>query len=757
MSPSEEHRPNEIVHKENLAPSITLFRIYTPVVADAVKAGQFVVVRTDDYAERVPLTVADKNTEEKTITLIVQVVGTATRKMDSLREGDAFLDVVGPLGVPTDIEKKGTVVCIGGGVGVAPVYPITRAFKEAGNRIISIIGARSKEMLILEKEMRALSDEFYIATDDGSAGHHGFVTDVLKKLLADGKKIDEVVAIGPGIMMKAVADITREPGIKTIVSLNSLMVDGTGMCGGCRITVGGETKFVCVDGPEFDGHQVDFDELMQRSEMYAREEHRAMWDYECRLQKAADNLKRANKREPMPKQDPLLRIKNFDEVALGYTREQAMREASRCLQCKKALCVEGCPVDIDIPAFIAKIKEGDFMGAIHKIKEKNSLPAVCGRVCPQEEQCEEMCILGKKKDPVAIGRLERFVADYEFSQGEARAPKLPEPSGKRVAVIGAGPAGLTVAGELCKMGHGVTVFEALHAPGGVLVYGIPEFRLPKWIVQRESDYIRKLGADIKVSYIVGKAKTVDRLLEDGYDAVFIGTGAGLPYFLNIPGENLNGVYSANEFLTRVNLMKAYLFPEYNTPIHLGRKIAVIGGGNVAMDSARTSLRLGAEKVYLVYRRSREEMPAREEEIENAFEEGIEPHLLTNPVRILGDEKGWVTGLECVRMELGEPDDSGRRRPVAIEGSEHVIDVDMVVVAIGQGPNPLLTSTTPDLERTKWGNIVADEETGRTSKEGVFAGGDIVTGAATVILAMGAGKKAARSIDQYLKDGKWETG
>ena len=757
MSPSEEHRPNEIVHKENLAPSITLFRIYTPVVADAVKAGQFVVVRTDDYAERVPLTVADKNTEEKTITLIVQVVGTATRKMDSLREGDAFLDVVGPLGVPTDIEKKGTVVCIGGGVGIAPVYPITRAFKEAGNRIISIIGARSKEMLILEKEMRALSDEFYIATDDGSAGHHGFVTDVLKKLLADGKKIDEVVAIGPGIMMKAVADITREPGIKTIVSLNSLMVDGTGMCGGCRITVGGETKFVCVDGPEFDGHQVDFDELMQRSEMYAREEHRAMWDYECRLQKAADNLKRANKREPMPKQDPLLRIKNFDEVALGYTREQAMREASRCLQCKKALCVEGCPVDIDIPAFIAKIKEGDFMGAIHKIKEKNSLPAVCGRVCPQEEQCEEMCILGKKKDPVAIGRLERFVADYEFSQGEARAPKLPEPSGKRVAVIGAGPAGLTVAGELCKMGHGVTVFEALHAPGGVLVYGIPEFRLPKWIVQRESDYIRKLGADIKVSYIVGKAKTVDRLLEDGYDAVFIGTGAGLPYFLNIPGENLNGVYSANEFLTRVNLMKAYLFPEYNTPIHLGRKIAVIGGGNVAMDSARTSLRLGAEKVYLVYRRSREEMPAREEEIENAFEEGIEPHLLTNPVRILGDEKGWVTGLECVRMELGEPDDSGRRRPVAIEGSEHVMDVDMVVVAIGQGPNPLLTSTTPDLERTKWGNIVADEETGRTSKEGVFAGGDIVTGAATVILAMGAGKKAARSIDQYLKDRKWETG
>jgi glutamate synthase (NADPH/NADH) small chain len=494
---------------------------------------------------------------------------------------------------------------------------------------------------------------------------------------------------------------------------------------------------------------------MQRSEMYIREEHRAMWDYECRLQKAEDNLKRANKREPMPKQDPKMRVQNFDEVALGYSREQAMREASRCLQCKKAFCVAGCPVDIDIPAFIARIKEGDFMGAIHKIKEKNSLPAVCGRVCPQEEQCEIECILGKKKDPVAIGRLERFVADYEFNQGEVRVPKLPESTGKKVAVIGAGPAGLTVAGELSKKGHTVSVFEALHAAGGVLVYGIPEFRLPKWIVQRESDYIAKLGAEIKTSYIVGKAKTIDQLLQDGYDAVFVGTGAGLPYFLNIPGENLNGVYSANEFLTRVNLMKAYLFPEYNTPIRLGQKIAVIGGGNVAMDSARTSLRLGAEKVYLVYRRSREEMPAREEEIENAFEEGIEPRLLTNPIRILGDEKGWVKGLECVQMELTEPDDSGRRRPVPVEGSEHVIDVDMVVVAIGQGPNPLLTSTTPDLELTKWGNIVADEETGRTSKKGVFAGGDIVTGAATVILAMGAGKIAAQSIDQYLEDGRWD--
>lgn len=756
MSSKNKYKLNEIVQKEKLAPSITKFKIYAPVVAKSVKAGQFVVVRTDDYAERVPLTVADTDLEQKSITLVVQIVGIATRKMDALDVGDVFLDVVGPLGEPTEIEKLGTVVSIGGGVGVAPVYPITKALKAAGNRIISIIGARTEEMLILKEEMQAISDEFYIATDDGSAGHHGFVTDVLKRLMEEGQEINLVVAIGPGIMMRAVSNMTREPGIKTIVSLNSLMVDGTGMCGCCRITVGGKTKFVCVDGPEFDGHQVDFDELLQRSEMYVREEHRAMWDHACRLLEAEKSLKRANKREPMPRQDPKLRIQNFDEVALGYAKDQAMREASRCLQCKKAFCVEGCPVDIDIPAFVAKIKEGDFIGAIHKIKEKNSLPAVCGRVCPQEEQCEAVCILGKKKDPIAIGRLERFVADYEFSQGEVRVPNLPKSTGKKVAVVGAGPAGLTVAGDLCKKGHAVTVFEALHAPGGVLVYGIPEFRLPKWIVQRESDYIRKLGADIELSFVVGKTCTVDKLFEEGYDAVFIGTGAGLPYFLNIPGENLNGVYSANEFLTRVNLMKAYRFPEYNTPIRLGRNIAVVGGGNVAMDSARASLRLGAENVYLVYRRSREEMPARDEEIEHAFEEGVQPMLLCNPIRIIGDGKGWIKGMECVKMQLTEPDDSGRRRPIPIEGSEHVLDVDMIIVAIGQGPNPLLTSTTQDLKLTKWGNIVADEETGMTSKKGVFAGGDIVTGAATVILAMGAGKKAAEAIEKYLNDGEWKS-
>jgi glutamate synthase (NADPH/NADH) small chain len=754
MTPRTSGRPNEILRKESLAPAITLFEVHAPLIARTVKPGQFVVVRADDYAERIPLTVADRDAERGSITLIVQVVGVSTRKMDKLNVGDAFLDVVGPLGKPTDVHKAGTVLCIGGGVGIAPIYPITRAFKEAGNRIISILGAKNKDMMILEKEMRAASDEVRITTDDGTAGRKGFVTEELRRLIDEGTKIDLVIAIGPGIMMKTVCDVTAKLGIPTMVSLNSLMVDGTGMCGGCRIRVGAETKFVCVDGPEFDGHQVDFSELLQRSSMYAREEHRAMWDHECRLLTAEKKLKKANRREPMPKQEPKLRVRNFDEVALGYSKESAVREASRCLGCKKPPCVGGCPVDIDIPAFIDLIRHGDFIGAIHKIKEKNSLPAICGRVCPQEEQCEAVCVLAKKGQPVAIGRLERFVADYEFNQGDVRVPQRPQATGKKVAVIGAGPAGLSAAGDLAKMGHAVTIFEALHKPGGVLVYGIPEFRLPKWIVQRESEYVAKLGVDIQVSQVIGKSLTVDGLLKNGYDAVFIGTGAGLPYFMKIPGENLNGVYSANEFLTRVNLMKAYLFPEYSTPVHYGRNIAVVGGGNVAMDSARTSLRLGAENVYLIYRRAREQMPARAEEIENAFEEGVQPRLLTHPVRILGNEKGWVKEIECVRMELGEPDASGRRRPVPVPGSEHRIEVDMIIVAIGQGPNPLLIRSTPDLALTKYGNIAADEETCRTSKKGVFAGGDIVTGAATVILAMGAGKRAAKAIDAYLRDGKW---
>jgi len=751
---AKELKLNEIVEKRDLAPSLTLFKLYVPDIAKKVKAGQFVVLRVDDYAERIPLTVAEYNREAGLITVIFQAVGSSTQKMAKFEKGQALLDVVGPLGKPSHIEKFGTVVCVGGGVGVAPVLPIAKALFEAGNKVISIIGARTKEMLILEEEMKAVSTELYVTTDDGSYGHHGFVTDVLKQIIAKGEKIEEVVGIGPVIMMKAVCDVTKPHSIRTIVSLNTIMVDGTGMCGCCRATIGGETKFVCVDGPEFDGHQVEFKELIARQKMYNREERRAMWDHQCKLEFQAKQLKKTKRRERMPEQDPKKRIQNFNEVALGYTRENAIREASRCLQCKNMPCVEGCPVNITIPAFIKKVKEGDFMGAIHVIKETNALPAVCGRVCPQESQCESKCVLGKKGEPIAIGRLERFCADYEAQQGDIRVPEIAKPTGKKVAVVGAGPAGLTVAGELSKKGHEVTVYEALHKAGGVLVYGIPEFRLPKAIVQREVDYVGKLGAKIKVDVIVGQAVTVDELFAQGFDAIFVGTGAGLPYFLNIPGENLNGVYSANEFLTRANLMKAYLFPEYDTPVRVGSKVAVIGGGNVAMDSARVAKRLGADHVYLVYRRSRAEMPARAEEAHHAEEEGIDFRLLTNPIKVVGDENGWVTGLEVVKQQLGEPDASGRRRPIDIPGSNYIIDVDVVIVAIGQGPNPILTQSGAGLELRKSGNIVADPETGKTSRKGVFAGGDIVTGAATVILAMGAGRKAAAAMDEYLQTGKW---
>lgn len=454
-------------------------------------------------------------------------------------------------------------------------------------------------------------------------------------------------------------------------------------------------------------------------------------------------------RQPMPEQTPKIRARNFDEVPLGYTADMAGLEALRCIQCKNRPCVEGCPVEVDIPAFIALVAEGKFVEAAKKIKETNALPAVCGRVCPQEAQCEARCVRGKKGEPVAIGRLERFVADNERAEGEVAIPRIPAKTGKKIAVVGSGPAGLTVAGDLIQLGHDVTIFEALHAPGGVLVYGIPEFRLPKAIVAAEVDYLRKMGVKIETSCVIGKLDTVDELFDEGYDAVFIGTGAGLPTFMNIPGENLNGVYSANEYLTRSNLMKAYKFPEYDTPIVRGRNVAVVGGGNVAMDAARTAMRLGADNVYLIYRRSRAEMPARSEEIHHAEEEGVQLHLLTNPIRYIGNDKGWVVGVECLKMELGEPDDSGRRRPVAMKGSEFVIDIDTAVVAIGAGSNPLVQSTTPGLETNKWNYIIADEETGQTSREGVFAGGDIVTGAATVILAMGAGRKAAKAIHNYV--------
>lgn len=458
-------------------------------------------------------------------------------------------------------------------------------------------------------------------------------------------------------------------------------------------------------------------------------------------------------RVAMPRQDPKIRIKNFNEVALGYTEEMAMKEANRCIQCTKRPCVAGCPVYVDIPEFIKAIRDNNMPDAVRIMKRKNALPGICGRVCPQETQCEKVCTLAKKGAPIAIGRLERYVADWEQSHAsELISPvELQPPTGKKVAVIGSGPAGLTCAADLAKLGHQVTIFEALHVAGGVLMYGIPEFRLPKTIVQNEVDYVKSLGVNIQLDSVMGKLATVDEILESGYNAVFLGTGAGLPMFLNIPGENLNGIYSANEFLTRVNLMKAYLFPQYDTPIKIGKRVAVIGGGNVAMDAARCALRLGAKEVYIVYRRSRVEMPARREEVENAEEEGIIFKFLTNPKRFIGNNQGWVTSMECYEMELGEPDASGRRRPIVKEGSEFIMEVDVVIVALGTTPNPLISSTTPGLETRKNGTVVADEVTGKTTKDRVWAGGDVVTGAATVISAMGAGKRAAASIHAYLRD------
>ena len=463
--------------------------------------------------------------------------------------------------------------------------------------------------------------------------------------------------------------------------------------------------------------------------------------------------------QPMPEQDARERIHNVNEVPQGYTLELAKTEAMRCLQCKTAPCVRGCPVEIDIPGFIKAIIDGDHRTSINIIKETNILPSVCGRVCPQEEQCQKTCVVGKSRksieEAVQIGKLERFAADWEMEQGEAEVPEIKAATGKRVAIVGSGPAGLTVAADVRRKVHEVTIFEALHKPGGVLIYGIPEFRLPKRIVMREVENLQKMGVEVKYNMVIGKIYTIEELLEEeGFDAVFVGTGAGLPLFMRIPGENLNGVYSANEYLTRANLMQAYSFPETDTPIARAKNVAVFGGGNVAMDSARTALRLGSENVYLVYRRSRTEMPARVEEVEHAEEEGVKFHLLQNPVRLIGDENGWVKGVECIKMELGEPDDSGRRRPVPIKDSEFVIDVDICIVSIGNASNPLVPDTTPAIETNRWGNIIADEETLKTSMKGVFAGGDIVLGAATVILAMGHGRKAAMAINEYRETGAW---
>lgn len=751
----------KIVEKKWLTPIICYMDIEAPDLATAALPGQFLIIKTDAKGERIPLTICDYDRKKGTVTIVFQVLGESTRKMGEFEKGEYFADVVGPLGQPselihTDIEelKKKKYLFVAGGVGTAPVYPQVKWMKENGIDTDVVIGTRSKDTLIFEDEMKAVSGNLYICTDDGTYGRKGMVTDVIDDLLKEGRHYDHAIIIGPMIMMKFASKKCRENNISNTVSLNPLMVDGTGMCGACRVTIDGKVKFACVDGPEFDGDKVNFDEAMRRQNMYKTEEGRNILlieDGETHHNPSCPNheiIVDKKKRVPVREQEPDIRNKNFDEVCYGYNMEEAQAEASRCINCKNPLCVQGCPVSIDIPAFIQKIKEGDMKEAGKIIAKYSNLPAVCGRVCPQETQCEGKCILGIKGEPVSIGKLERFVGDWVIANGIEY--EIKEKNNKKVAVIGGGPAGLTAAGDLAKMGYDVTIYEALHKLGGVLSYGIPEFRLPKEkVVDKEIENLYKLGVKVVTNAIVGRTFTIDELLDrKGFSAVFIGSGAGLPRFMNIPGENYNGVISANEFLTRVNLMGANK-SDYATPIKIGKRVIVVGGGNVAMDAARTAKRLGADTT-VVYRRGEAELPARREEVEHAKEEGIKFHFLVSPIEVIGDEKGWVKEIRCIRMELGEPDESGRAKFSPIENSEFIIEGETVIMSLGTSPNPLIASTTENLKINRWKGIEADEETGRTSREGVFAGGDAVTGAATVILAMEAGKKAAAEIDRYLK-------
>jgi len=758
----------KILEKRHLNENNIEMVVEAPLAARNAAAGQFIMLRLTEMGERVPLTIYDWSKEKGTVSIIFQPVGKSTRQLAELEAGDSLADFFGPLGKPTPIKKYGTVVMIGGGLGIAPLFPQAREFKKAGNHVITIIGARNDSLLILKDRMREVSDELLFSTDDGSAGVKGLVTDILNDKIAGGRKIDHVVAIGPLVMMRAVQKVTRASNLDYTASLNTIMVDGTGMCGACRATVGGKTVFPCVEGPDVEGNHVDFDELMTRNRRFSREEKDALDRYDKKeklgecvhhyLKEAAAAAGREetggdskrSKKVPMREQAPEVRRKNFLEVPLGYDEEEAVREAARCLNCRKPVCVAGCPVGINIPEFIDLIKKRDFQGAIASIKKYNSLPAVCGRVCPQETQCEEKCIVGKKNEPVAIGRLERFIADWERANVKTPAIEKVPSNGVKIAIVGSGPAGLTCAAELIRMGYDVTIFEAFHVAGGVLVYGIPEFRLPKEIVKREVEYIETMGVKIKYNVLVGKTLSFQDLVADGFKAIFVGTGAGAPQFMGIPGENSNSVYSSNEFLTRVNLMKSYMFPQYDTPVFTGRRVAVVGGGNTAMDAARTALRLPTtEKVYIVYRRSFDEMPARLEERHHAQQEGVEFVMLTNPVEVLKNDAGSVRGIRCVKMELGEPDASGRRKPVVIKGSEFDIECDTFIVAVGTKANPIIRDSAPEMHVNKWGNIIADPETCRTSIPYVFAGGDIVIGAATVIQAMGAGKLAAKGIHDFV--------
>ena len=783
---------NKIVRKEQFSEKVFSFEIEAPLIAKSRKAGNFVIVRVDKKGERMPLTIAGADIQKGTITLVVQMVGLSSKKLCALNEGEYVADVVGPLGNPTHIEKYGTVVCAGGGLGVAPMLPIIQALKAAGNRVLSVMAGRSKDLIILEDKVRESSDEVIIMTDDGSYGEKGVVTVGIEKFI-EQEHIDKVFAIGPPIMMKFSNLTAQKHNIPCEVSLNTIMVDGTGMCGACRLTIGGKTKFVCIDGPEFDGALVDWDEMFKRMGTFKRAEQEELEHYEEHLESFAGNTtenqtdkttdvvmdsdptndtievltdrnaawreelrksmkpkeRTAIERVKMPELDPVYRATTrTEEVNIGLTKEMAMTEAKRCLDCAKPTCVEGCPVNINIPSFVKNIERGQFLAAAKVLKNTSALPAVCGRVCPQEKQCESKCIHLKMNEPaVAIGYLERFAADFERESGNISLPEIEPANGIKIAVVGSGPAGLSFAGDMVKRGYDVYVFEALHEIGGVLKYGIPEFRLPNKIVDVEIENLQKMGVKFVKDCVIGKTISVDDLEKEGFDGIFVASGAGLPNFMNIPGENSINIMSSNEYLTRVNLMDASNSAT-DTPINKAKSVMIVGGGNTAMDSCRTAKRLGAEKVFIVYRRSEQEMPARLEEVKHAKEEGIEFMTLHNPIEYIADEKGAVKQVVLQVMELGEPDASGRRSPVPVEGKTVTLDIDMAIVAVGVSPNPIVPTSIAGLELGRKNTIAVNEQM-QSSHAGLYAGGDIVRGGATVILAMGDGRRAAANMHEQL--------